>query len=136
MAGPTTIRNRADGLTLTPSASAPSEDAAVSLEQGIGEAIAFVLRGDWAQAEHTIHAFLQGVPREALAQTYIACLDLVARHLAAMPPTLGPRALVTGPPARPRLLARPDPALDYAYAVLTALRGRLTTGTSAVRQAS
>ena len=136
MAAPTTIHCRAYGRTPTTSEIEAPAVATVSLEQAVGEAIAFVLRDDWAQAEHTLHTCLKDVPREALAQTYIVCLDLVARHLATIPPAAGPRAVVAGPPARPRLLLRPDPALDYAHAVLVALRGRLATGAPAIRQAS
>jgi hypothetical protein len=121
-------------------AAAPSdgvEQAKHNLEAVVGQAIEFARRDDWSGAEATLHACFRTMPREALPQLYIACVELAVRLLPAgsARAQAGPRALTSPPPppAGPRLLARSDPALDYAHAVLTALRGRLTAAPALVR---
>jgi hypothetical protein len=116
-------------------------EATESLESAIAAAVAFARRGDWAAAEAAIYRVLAAVPREDLPRAYIACVDLVAGLDAAVPPTplAAGRARRRAVPAepRPRLLARADPAVDYAHAVVTALRGRLNgTRPTLTRQAS
>ena len=120
-------------------------DPAVDLpvQPALTEAITQALTGDWAAAERTVHACLSTLPTAALPQAYIACVALLPRLVSACPAgewldSALPGASGTGWPASPdipRLFAVRDPALDYAHAVLTALRGRLATLAAPVRQA-
>jgi hypothetical protein len=111
-----------------------STETGLSLESALTGAVALALGGDWSGAERVVDACLREVPVEGLPHAYIAAVDLVARLLTAAPAAAGPGPIApvvrissaVAPSPGPRLLASSDPALNYAHAVLTALRGRLT----------
>ena len=107
------------------------------------ETIHLARQGAWAEAEHLLHAALSAVAPEALPHVYIACVELVPTLLSEPARRAGPSAetsrsgwaAVEAP--RPRSLSGTDPALNYAHAIVTALRLRLeSTEPSRVRQAS
>ena len=122
-------------------------DLTTSLETAVAQAVALARRGDWTGAEAALHNCLRTVPPAELPRAYIACVELIARltpagdlpvlrvQVPAGPRAVGP-AVPPAAPGRPRLLSRSDPALDYAHAVLTALRSRLAARPGPARQAS
>ena len=129
-----------------PAPIAPNRDdfdpAGARLEGAVERAIGLARRGDWSEAEDALLTGLRTVPPAMLPRAYIACVEAIARlsALGGPPAASRPRAVVpvspSAEPTRPRLLVRSDPALDYAHAVLTALRARLLGRPSQVRRAS
>jgi hypothetical protein len=100
-------------------------------------------QGRWIEAEELLHGALTAIAPETLPQVYIACVDLVPAlladpflHEAAFVDPARPSWSVSDTP-RPRPFPGAGPALNYAHAIVTALRLRLTTPESKdVRQAS
>jgi hypothetical protein len=103
----------------------------LALRATLMETIQLARRGAWTEAEQVLHAALSAVAPEALPHVYIACVELVPTLLNEPTRREGPAADPSRPDwatiEAPRSRARPgaDPALNYAHAIVTALRLRL-----------
>jgi hypothetical protein len=134
-----------NGWAPTPaSVSDTRDDATVSaLRSTLIETIEWARRGAWSEAEHVLHTALSAVAPEALPQIYIICVEMTsallaeARHRISRSAEPSRPMRSPGEVSRPRSLPKSDPALNYAHAIVTALRQRLGGAEPApVRQAS
>lgn len=123
-----------DELVRSPDVAA--REAAWNLPAWVGVVVCHALRGEWLSAEMAARERFSLMATAEVAGTYIAAVELGNDWLVNVPTQPGPapdEAHAVAPRRFPRStprreLAEADPARDYAYALVSALRFRLGSG--------
>lgn len=107
--------------------------AAWQLPAWVGEVVCHALHGEWLAAEMAACEHLAELPVDELPNVYIEAAAITSEMLAGVPDARQAALMASGPVERRRFPRNmpapadgvPDPARDYSYALVSAIRFRV-----------